>query len=477
MAQCGGHEDRTPSLSVHEGIDGRCFLHCFAGCDTEAVLDALDLDWIDLFPNVLGDGDRPPQPRVQAVGATEVEEIRRVLLEAAQDTRDASGPAREEVPGTNGLLHRGVAAVFFGERGGGKTTAAIVTTMSAAARGERVLYVDRENGAALTKDRVEGILAAHEDWGDLLDGRFVGRHYPELRPNWNGEAFAEALGGFTVVIFDSVREMLAQLRLDPDRETDISVFMNLAVTPLLRRGVAVVLLDNVGHQEKHRPKGSATKLDACQQGYKVISTAPFSPVQIGALELECYRSRFGDIDRKWTMRVGGGLFEVPETQSESPDVQRARHDREDQDCFERVAVGVLREISPVGRDRLLGEIRKAGFKGKQQALRERLGRAVAGRVGIVHGPDGYALEGGPEARVQGGSTPVRDYPWTPGPALKGPGSGSPGPVDAVHPRPADDVASNPNVRAWWRLQEMSGLGKGARKDVPRASAPLWEAQS
>jgi len=34
--------------------------------------------------------------------------------------------------------------------------------VSAAAAGERVLYLDRENGPALTKARVEAILDAHD---------------------------------------------------------------------------------------------------------------------------------------------------------------------------------------------------------------------------------------------------------------------------------------------------------------------------
>ena len=31
MARCPSHEDKTPSLSIREGDDGRVLLHCFAG--------------------------------------------------------------------------------------------------------------------------------------------------------------------------------------------------------------------------------------------------------------------------------------------------------------------------------------------------------------------------------------------------------------------------------------------------------------
>jgi putative DNA primase/helicase len=40
MCRCPAHDDRTPSLSVRPG-ESRLLLHCFAGCETRAVIDAL----------------------------------------------------------------------------------------------------------------------------------------------------------------------------------------------------------------------------------------------------------------------------------------------------------------------------------------------------------------------------------------------------------------------------------------------------
>jgi hypothetical protein len=56
IARCPAHEDRSPSLSVREGDDGRLLLHCWAGCDAASIVGALGLDIRDLFP------DRPNAP-------------------------------------------------------------------------------------------------------------------------------------------------------------------------------------------------------------------------------------------------------------------------------------------------------------------------------------------------------------------------------------------------------------------------------
>jgi hypothetical protein len=47
-ALCPAHDDRNPSLSVaYKGE--KALVKCHAGCETEAILDALALPWEDLF--------------------------------------------------------------------------------------------------------------------------------------------------------------------------------------------------------------------------------------------------------------------------------------------------------------------------------------------------------------------------------------------------------------------------------------------
>lgn len=53
LGSCPAHEDRSPSLSVRELDDGRVLIHCFGGCGVDAVLSALGLEMVDLFPERL----------------------------------------------------------------------------------------------------------------------------------------------------------------------------------------------------------------------------------------------------------------------------------------------------------------------------------------------------------------------------------------------------------------------------------------
>lgn len=61
ISRCPAHQDKTPSLTIRAAPDGRILMHCFAGCETEAVLGALGLEFGELFPEPL---TREALPRV-----------------------------------------------------------------------------------------------------------------------------------------------------------------------------------------------------------------------------------------------------------------------------------------------------------------------------------------------------------------------------------------------------------------------------
>jgi hypothetical protein len=63
VAVCPAHEDRSPSLSITEGRDGRVLLNCHAGCQPSAIVAALGLTMAHLFAEPVAAGlpaYRPP---------------------------------------------------------------------------------------------------------------------------------------------------------------------------------------------------------------------------------------------------------------------------------------------------------------------------------------------------------------------------------------------------------------------------------
>jgi Protein of unknown function (DUF3631) len=49
QCRCPAHEDKEPSLSVGEGAEGRVLVNCFAGCDPNAICEAVGVRLADLF--------------------------------------------------------------------------------------------------------------------------------------------------------------------------------------------------------------------------------------------------------------------------------------------------------------------------------------------------------------------------------------------------------------------------------------------
>jgi hypothetical protein len=102
VARCPAHADRTASLSLAEGDDGRVLVHCFAGCDVTTVLGAAGLDLSCLYPE--RGRDQSPMGRAQrreAAHAANVEAAiavcgfeANVVLIAARDV--ASGAALDD---------------------------------------------------------------------------------------------------------------------------------------------------------------------------------------------------------------------------------------------------------------------------------------------------------------------------------------------------------------------------------------------
>ncbi len=83
--RCPAHDDRSPSLSINDGEDGRALVNCHAGCLPEAVCGAIGLRLADLFTEEssrrnghapktreCGDGDETPSKSAHGAGSVTV---------------------------------------------------------------------------------------------------------------------------------------------------------------------------------------------------------------------------------------------------------------------------------------------------------------------------------------------------------------------------------------------------------------------
>jgi hypothetical protein len=246
--------------------------------------------------------------------------ITKALIDDAEDawTADAN-MARVEITGSCGLFWKEQGTHVFAPRESGKTTGLLVICCNMAAAGTKVLYLDRENGAAALKEKLDDILAANEWDAATVRENLTVRSWPMFDKEWDAEVYGDAIAaaGFDVVIYDSLRELFDQFGLDDNGKGDWSKLWSRLGSPLMRRGIVPVFLDNTGHKNKHRASGTAGKGDTLQQGYRFKTVSRFSRESTGMLEIKCTRSRLGHHGLRWQMTLGGGVYELPSTDMEA----------------------------------------------------------------------------------------------------------------------------------------------------------------
>lgn len=65
LARCPAHDDRNPSLSVRN-VDDRLLIHCFAGCEPIDIINAVGLEFSDLFTDGRKHQRRPSKSWIPA---------------------------------------------------------------------------------------------------------------------------------------------------------------------------------------------------------------------------------------------------------------------------------------------------------------------------------------------------------------------------------------------------------------------------
>jgi hypothetical protein len=216
-----------------------------------------------------------------------------------------------------------------------------------------------------------------------------------VHEGWNGADVAKALDGFTVVVLDSMREFIGQMKGSNNSDDDVTRLMNLIITPLVSRNVAVILTDNTGHEHTHRQKGAGGKMDGVPQIYRVVPGArKFTPDETGEAAITCTRSRVGDFGRKWTAALGGGVYELH--REDSP-ADRGPDKRE---SFRVAAVRVLRHAGgPLSATAVISGARDYDAKVRKATALEWLRELSEDAASGIHvDPSGRGFRAAPGSR-------------------------------------------------------------------------------
>lgn len=288
--------------------------------------------------------------------------------------RRAGLPERQYVLGAHGLLPKAKRIHVAAERKTGKSLAlGIVVPLEVVAAGGTVFVLDRENGADEYARRLDDVLAARgadAAFEEVVRARYRYHAWPSLKLEWGKtSSYAAAFEGADLVIFDSSRTFLTSVGLDEDSSDDYSAFVEALIDPLMRSGATTLILDNTGHSETTRARGTSAKGDLADIALSMRTINGFSPTQSGRLGLRCEASRIGELGgASWQMSLGDGSFGLFERIGTGP--TEAREDL--RDATVRVLVDALPR--PLGQTKIAAAIRAlpAAPTFRNQALRDAL---------------------------------------------------------------------------------------------------------
>lgn len=138
VVRCPAHEDKTPSLAIREGRDGRALVKCHAGCDQDDVISALRA--LGLWPRRLGLRVATKPRNYRRAISEDTKHLAKVALTIWKKTTPAVGTIAETY-----LRSRGITIQIPGElrfagalkHPCGEFLPAIVASVTNAVSGER----------------------------------------------------------------------------------------------------------------------------------------------------------------------------------------------------------------------------------------------------------------------------------------------------------------------------------------------------
>lgn len=322
------------------------------------------------------DGDQP-QPDV-APGSFEA----RVLARRVDLVRvvEEGLPPIEYLPASDGMLVRGRRHLIAAPAKEGKSISMEVHWVDMAIAGAVVVVLDRENGQEIYARRLDDLFRARNfnkrQWEKVRAGlRYY--EFPQLRRD-DAENLVESFREADLVVFDAQRMFLSDFEYSESDSDDYAKFMSYAIDPLFRARIATCILDNTGHGDKRRSRGTSAKGDLNEVVFTLKGEAPFDLYRRGRVKLTVNFSRLGNTG-DWIMDLGGGHFGPWRPITEV-------RDRPDFLAEVEKLVG----YKPQGADKLIEGARQAGVHIGQKEARELLRQyAAAPDVPITAADDGY----------------------------------------------------------------------------------------
>lgn len=202
-----------------------------------------------------------------------------------------------------GVLLAGKVHQLYAGPGVGKSWVGLWLSKRCIERGERVLYLDMENGQRIVSERlgllevdtseVDHLLYYHSSPSLALRADDV-RNYADLLDEVNP----------ALVVFDSWANFLASAGLDENSNSDIARWAVGYTQPARNRGITVVVLDHVPHEGNHS-RGASRKKDEVDVQWKVYNTRPFDRESVGEIVLHREKDREAYLPPSVTFSVGG----------------------------------------------------------------------------------------------------------------------------------------------------------------------------
>jgi AAA domain len=192
------------------------------------------------------------------------------------------------------LVYAGKVHAFQGESESGKTWVALALCAERLEHGERVLFLDFEDGPQSIIGRMLALGTAPES---------IREHFHYVRPdeplNDQGRRDLDvAADGVTLAVIDGVTEALTLHGLDLASNVDVAKWLELLPRRLSRKGTAVVTLDHVVKDKDARGRyaiGAQHKLAGVDCAYGVAVIRAFGRGRDGRLKIIVQKDRPGHV--------------------------------------------------------------------------------------------------------------------------------------------------------------------------------------